>query len=277
MLNAEDTIGDQLQALANQSCDVSWEVIVADNGSTDGSRGVVARFAERLPGLHIVDASGARGASHARNAGAAAASGAFLVFVDADDVVAPGWLQAMMDAAARGADFIGGTIDYVALRAGPRQAQLDVLAELPVLLDFLPWTLSGNCGVRRRVFEAVGGWDTSFERGEDVAFSWSAQLAGYQLEFVPEAILFCRLRGDLRSMWRQEVGNGELVPHLLKVYGEYGAKRAPLPRAAKRLLKLFAGAPVLLLTATGRRRWLRRLALEFGRVRGSIRWRVFCP
>ena len=93
--NATDTIGAQLEAVARQQYRQLWEVIVSDNGSIDSSREVVERFKGQLPRLRIVDASDRHGAAHARNRGAAMASGDALVFVDADDEVAPGWLEAI--------------------------------------------------------------------------------------------------------------------------------------------------------------------------------------
>ena len=94
-LNAAATIGVQLEALARQSWEGEWEVIVADNGSTDGSREIVESYRGRLPGLKLVDASDRRGQAHARNLGAAAATGDAFLFCDADDEVAPGWLAAL--------------------------------------------------------------------------------------------------------------------------------------------------------------------------------------
>jgi Glycosyl transferase family 2 len=70
------TIGGQLAALAAQRYEGSWEVIVADNGSADAT--VADRWIGRIPGLRVVDASGRRGASHARNVGIAASRGDFL-------------------------------------------------------------------------------------------------------------------------------------------------------------------------------------------------------
>ena len=81
--------------MSEQVWDESWEVVLADNGSTDASVAVAESFRDRLPSLVVVDASGKRGRSYARNEGAKAARGANLTFIDADDVVAPGWLAAL--------------------------------------------------------------------------------------------------------------------------------------------------------------------------------------
>ena len=70
--NASATIGHQLDALTAQRWDKRWEVIVADNGSTDASRTVAESYKDRLD-LRVVDASDRKGASHARNVGASAA------------------------------------------------------------------------------------------------------------------------------------------------------------------------------------------------------------
>ncbi|HEY2642401.1 MAG TPA: glycosyltransferase family A protein, partial [Galbitalea sp.] len=101
--------GEQLEALAAQEFAGSWEVVVADNGSTDDTVARALEHAASLPDLRVVDASQHRGASHARNVGAGAAKAPFLIFLDADDAAQPGWLPAMAEA-ARSADLITGRI-----------------------------------------------------------------------------------------------------------------------------------------------------------------------
>lgn len=64
-------LSTMLTSLTRQSWEGSWEVIVADNGST------------RLPGLAVVDASAGRGAGYARNRGVEHSSGEKLLFLDA--------------------------------------------------------------------------------------------------------------------------------------------------------------------------------------------------
>src|SRR5664279_4470403 len=66
-LNGAATLGTQLEALAGQPCPVPWELLLADNGSTDASVAIAESFRPRIPTLRIIDASSHRGAGPARN------------------------------------------------------------------------------------------------------------------------------------------------------------------------------------------------------------------
>src|SRR5690606_30778947 len=88
-------IGHQLDALSRQGCPLPWEVIVVDNGSSDGTRAVVEGFRSRLSRLAIIEAHDRHGPAYARNAGARAAGGRNIAFCDADDEVGEGWLAAV--------------------------------------------------------------------------------------------------------------------------------------------------------------------------------------
>ena len=112
--NGMPWLEQQLRALSEQQCGEPWEVIVADNGSTDESGLVVRKWARRRPVVRLVDASKAVGPGGTRNAGARAAQGELLAFCDADDVVQPGWLSADVAALAH-ADASGGVVDFWSL------------------------------------------------------------------------------------------------------------------------------------------------------------------
>ena len=56
VLDAEDVVSGQLEALASQEWSRPWEVVVADNGSTDGTIAVIERYRARLPAVRVVDA-----------------------------------------------------------------------------------------------------------------------------------------------------------------------------------------------------------------------------
>src|SRR5438132_350110 len=91
-LNAAATLPATLAALQEQTCS-DWEAIVVDDGSTDDTPRVVEQHAVRDSRIRLVRAS-SHGVSAARNAGIAAATGAWLLFLDADDSLFPGALNA---------------------------------------------------------------------------------------------------------------------------------------------------------------------------------------
>jgi glycosyltransferase involved in cell wall biosynthesis len=108
--NGEHVLGPQLEALAAQQVPVAFEVVIADNGSTDGTAALAESFRDRIPLLRVVDASIRPGINVARNAGARAALGELLLFCDADDLVQPGWIAAMWQA-SRTSPALGGALD----------------------------------------------------------------------------------------------------------------------------------------------------------------------
>lgn len=92
---------------------VTWELVVADNGSSDRTAAVIAEWAERLP-LRRVWAPDP-GLSRGRNAALAAARGELILFTDDDVMVSSGWMAAYVQAyRAHGSDrFFGGPIESV--------------------------------------------------------------------------------------------------------------------------------------------------------------------
>jgi glucosyl-dolichyl phosphate glucuronosyltransferase len=89
---------------------VDWELIVVDNGSTDGTPNVVRRYEGRLPVRRVEEPR--IGLSHARNRGVAEARGRYLCWTDDDVRLDPGWLAAYLTAFERHPDaaVFGGRI-----------------------------------------------------------------------------------------------------------------------------------------------------------------------
>ena len=272
------TVGRQLDALAGQDCRHPWELVVADNGSGDGGPDLVGRWRDRIPGLRVVDASARRGAAAARNLGAAAARGDALAFCDADDVVAPGWLEALAGALERH-ELVAGACDHLALNAAGRAdwhaRSFETAA--PVAMGFLPYATSANMAISRDAFTAAGGFDEGFARlgaaGEDIDLSWRLQLGGRELCFEPAALVYYRHRRDLRGVWRQNATYGMADVLLYKRFRAHGVRPRPLARALRGYAGLALRAPALA-SRGSRGVWLRDAGHRWGRLRGSVRERV---
>ena len=184
--NAAETIGPQLAAIARELASVDGvrvEVVVADNGSSDDTVERVQAWSDRLP-VRCVDASEGRGAAIARNAGVKATAAPFLVFVDADDVVMPGWMAGWVNASRTIAFGTGPLVEFV--DGAPPDELPAVLPTAPLVhMGFLPYAYGANFGVKRSLWENAGGMDPRFLMAQDVEFSWRLQMAGVALEFVP--------------------------------------------------------------------------------------------
>jgi glycosyltransferase involved in cell wall biosynthesis len=275
--NAAETIVEQLRALEQQTYPGDWETIVADNGSADETRNIVGSWTSRLPHVRLVDARNGRGAAHARNAGAAAARGELLAFCDADDVVDPRWLDRLV-AAATTADAVGGRIEIDLLNdpvvAEWRRDQIPD-RNLMTTLGFLPFAWTSNLAVWRDVFTEVGGVPTyDGAAGEDVAFSWNLQLAGYALTFSADAVVHQRCRQDLVGLATQFHSYGIAQARLYHDFRNAGAQRRSLRTIAKTWITLVIRLLRVPIDPVARGRWVREVAFEAGQVRGALRYRI---
>jgi glycosyltransferase involved in cell wall biosynthesis len=275
-LNGADVLGRQLDALADQEYPGTWEVVVADNGSSDGSAELAKGYEPRFPSLTVVDASARRGQAYARNTGVEAARGDALLFVDADDAVAPGYLTAMADALSRH-DFVAAYGNADALNPdwvrGTRRAAQPTDG-LPNPFGFLPFSGGGLLGIRREAFERVGGFDADHWRsGQDIDFCWRVQLAGVGLHPAPGAMVHIAYRATLPGQYRQgrHYGRGEAF-----LYRKFRAAGMPGPTWKQALGSWYQlGWRLLRVRTKGDLgNWLRGAGRMVGRLQGSLHHRV---
>lgn len=275
-LNAADVLPRQLEALTAQEWKGTWDVIVADNGSTDETCAIARSYERRLPSLRVVDASDQRGRQHACNIGARVA-GRAIVFIDADDEIAPGYVAAVGDALAEH-PIVAARIDDATLNngwilEGRSGAQS---RDLQYGLGFLPFGSGGTLGVQSPVFAELGGFAANMDYAEDVDFCWRAQLAGVPIHFVSEAVVRYRYRPSLRSMYRQHRNFGCASVLLYRTYRSRGMPGRETRAGLHEWWGLSKGFLVIRSRADAAR-WSRRLGRSVGRLRGSFRYRVWYP
>jgi peptidoglycan/xylan/chitin deacetylase (PgdA/CDA1 family)/glycosyltransferase involved in cell wall biosynthesis len=206
--NGAATLGEALASLLAQEADLDWEIVLADNGSTDATRAVFEDVARRHPErvMRVVDASARTGKPHALNRGIREAKGDRILFLDDDDAVAPGWLAAMARA-LEDHDFVACRFDLhrfnpdwlLAMRRNPQETGLGYLPYGPRCL----YAGGASLGFRRHVFEMVGGFAEDLPALEDDDFCIRAHAAGFTLSYVSEAVYHYRFRTDPAAMYRQ--------------------------------------------------------------------------
>jgi glycosyltransferase involved in cell wall biosynthesis len=279
-LNAAGTIGVQLDALANQQWEKPWEIIVADNGSTDDSRTIAESYRDRLPNLRIVDASARRGQPYALNCGAAAAAGEALAFCDADDEIAPGWVAAMGEALLQ-YDFVACRIEFKKLNPPWAQTIFQRHAQQHGRLlkaPFPPYLWhagGGTLGVKKSLHDAVGGFDEALPYLHDTDFCFKVQLQGVELHFVSEAVLHIRCRNTLRGLLRQASHWAVYNAQLYKMYQP--ANSSDFSRWKAFLWEcrgLLYSIPKIRLDKTAQARWVWQFGWRLGRLVGIIKYHV---
>lgn len=162
------------------------EVIVVDDGSTDDSREVAARFGDRVSCLSLPH----RGPAAARNAGVERATGQFLAFLDADDLWQPEKLarQRPLISADPHVAVTGGWENFLT----PAADQATVRSSLfPRGLQSAP--MAGTLLIARKRFLEVGLFDVTLRAGEFIDWVLRARRLGLRFIAVPELIMHRRI------------------------------------------------------------------------------------
>lgn len=277
-LNAVDTIAAQLDALSAQNWSEPWEVIIADNGSTDGTQSVLELYKDRLPNFKVVDAADRRGRGHARNVGAAAANGKYLAFCDADDEIEKDWVKNIGTAVEKH-QFVASRFDTEKLQVTWLQryqkiGQSDGLQTLWYPPHFLH---AGGCGlaIKKSIHETVDGFNESI-RLEDTDYCIRVQLTGVKLHFAGNALIHVRHRENAKTLFRQLRLR---AMHNVRMYKTYRPENEEAPwksmwfRYFKNWLYLLRMLPSIN-DKSRRAEIIFLLARQLGRLQGSIKYRV---
>ncbi|MCE9621061.1 MAG: glycosyltransferase [Actinomycetia bacterium] len=259
--------GEQVARVLSQS-GVSLSEVVLSVNSADPAvvsevRSVAAASGD--PRLRIVDSSDHKGAAHARNVGAAATNCAAIGFCDADDLVHEGWLSGLVNGLDEFDAVSGDVVDVFADERMRHWYPAPTRGELNSFLG-KPYLLTGNLAIRREAFEAVGGFDETLTRCEDIAISWSLVRAGYTIGHVGGAVIDYRHRAGVLAMLRQHYSYGRGMSEVLRTFGTPGTEGGV---AASRFGMLRPnGQRTARRSATS---VCRRTAIAAGRLRGLLR------
>jgi glycosyltransferase involved in cell wall biosynthesis len=194
-----DSIGTLLDSLATQSR-LPDEIVVADAGSTDGTREILERSS--LMGLRVVDAPGNR--SVGRNAAIAASSGDLIASIDGGCVAEPEWLDRLTAPFAAGNSWVAGfyrTNGATALANCIGLVMVYVEEEVEKNPDgFLPSARS--MAFTRKVWDEVGGFPEHVEFAEDTLYGERLRAAASRPAIALDAVVLWTPPPNLRALAR---------------------------------------------------------------------------
>ncbi|MCB0213285.1 MAG: glycosyltransferase [Anaerolineae bacterium] len=276
-LNAEDTICEQFEALRNQNYDGDWEIILVNNGSTDRTVEIVEHYQQLMPNLRLVHALKARRRTYAYNEGSRAARGTALIFCDADDIVAPGWLNAIAEA-LKVHNFVAGALDLETLNHSAPWRPPPSTGGGKKMMGFLPFVMTCNLAVSKENFDAVGGFTEELPSGGDADLSWRLQLSGCQIYDASDAVVYYRYRTTLRGLWKQHVRFGYANPLLYRRFAPYGLPESSVRKAFRMYKKILKKMPIIFFSRNVDQQekalWICQAGSRVGRLLGSIRYRT---
>lgn len=202
-----------LGSLQKQSLQ-DFEVILVDNGSADGSQAYVR---DHFPEVMLIENGANLGFTGACIKGYEASSGEFIVLLNNDTEVTPSWLENLLAGFERHAD-VGSAIGKILLF--DERDKLHTAGDF-VRIDGSPgnrgvWQLDdgqydqeefimSGCGAavayRRSALEEVGFLDDSFYFScEDVDLGWRLNLAGWRVLFLPEAVIYHKVKASSSAL-----------------------------------------------------------------------------
>lgn len=208
-LNGRHHLNDCLNSIRQQTV-TDFEVVLADNGSTDGSQAFVK---QHFPEVRLVEIGYNSGFTGACNAGYMASTGKIAILLNNDTEVVPTWLASILDAFDRfpnvgivackmmlfdqrdhfhtAGDFY--RIDGIPGNRGVWQKDEGQYEQE----EFVFSGCGGGAAYRRTMIEEIGFLDDDFFFScEDVDLAWRAQLAGWKTLYVPTAVIYHKLKAS---------------------------------------------------------------------------------
>src|SRR5579859_2205022 len=191
--NEERYLGATLAAIheAMKELGTRYEIIVADDASTDHTASVAANLGATVVRVEKRQIAGTR------NAGAAKARGATLVFVDADTRVNAEVIRGVIDAIASGAVAGGAAVRF---DSAPRWANA-ILKVLVPMFRAMRWAAGCFLFCTREAFDAVGGFDEAYYASEEIHMSRALGRKG-RFVVLREAVTTSGRKTQKYNLWR---------------------------------------------------------------------------
>jgi glycosyltransferase involved in cell wall biosynthesis len=228
--NNESTLVQAIESALAQNFD-GQEIIVVNDGSTDGTLAILAGYGNKIRVINQPN----QGVSRSRRPAAAVASGKYLAFLDADDIWLPGRLELTSAGLERNPQATLAFGDVIPLDEDGSCGAPWVVGRAPSLTDLLArgWRIYPSAvTMRRSTFVACGGFNEHLTNLSDI-YLWLRAREHGEFEYVPESLTiyrtidFARI-GDKYGLGRKAFARA--------VRDRYGRSARPLAADLDRVL-----------------------------------------
>lgn len=223
--NRPDEVNELLQSLVEQHYN-DFEVIIVEDGSSVPCKTTADAYSDRLT-IHYFEKPNS-GPGQTRNYGAERSHGEYLLILDSDCIIPPGYFEAIeQELQNKPADAFGGPD-----RAHSSFSDMQKAINYSMTSFFTTGGIRGgkkkmdkfyprsfNMGVRRTVYQALGGF-SDMRFGEDIDFSIRIFKGGYSCRLFPGAWVYHKRRTDLKKFFKQVHNSGIARINLYKKYPE---------------------------------------------------------
>lgn len=213
--NAEETLSHLLDSLFSQTHN-NFEIIVVDDGSTDGTVAIARDY-----GCHIIALKQNYGPAHCRNIGAQNVRGDILAFIDSDCRADGRWLENIEQQFSQNtihaimgrllilpSTYLGNSISALGFPAG---GDIGFDKIWPVDPQGFTHSLSTcNCAVKRGIFMKAGGFDGTFPfpGGEDSFLAYNLGRLNYKIKYCPDVLVYHAARKSFRDFMKWQTRRG---------------------------------------------------------------------
>lgn len=210
--NQAQFLSDAIMSALNQTYE-SIQVVVVNDGSTDETNKVIQHFQQRKSSSRaelIVVTQENKGLSAARNAGVKASSGSWIVCLDADDKLAPAYIEKTIGIS----DIVcTGTIEFGDRSRLWKSPLTNVYYEQLLVKNRLNYAAI----YKKEVWNKVGGYDEQMKLGfEDFRFWLDASKFGFKIRLINEFLFYYRKHG--KSMFSEALKRREEIIEYIKQY-----------------------------------------------------------
>jgi glycosyltransferase involved in cell wall biosynthesis len=205
VFNGELYLGEALESILNQTYR-PLEVIVVDDGSTDGTAAVAASYGDRV--RYFRQNNG--GAPTARNLGLSVATGEFVAFLDSDDLWHPGKLKRQM-ASFEARPELDLCVTHLQRFWIPQLEKEQKRFQDHRFAEVLPGYVTQTLLARRTLFDSVGHFDTSRRVGDPMDWFLRAAERGAVMELLPDLLVYQRMHENNLSV---ELGTRRMTPSM---------------------------------------------------------------